>query len=64
MAISYNKLLKKLIDKKMSKTEFGEFVGLSTSTVAKISKNQYISMYNLEKICLSFNCTPNDIIIL
>ena len=51
MNISYNNLLKKLIDKGMTKTEFAHALGISSNTMAKISKNQPISMETLLKIC-------------
>ena len=60
MNISYNNLLKKLIDKGMTKTEFAHALGISSNTMAKISKNQPISMETLLKICNYLLCDSFD----
>ena len=61
MAISYNKLWKLLIDKKMNKTELRDKVGMSSSTLAKLSKDQEVSMPVLERICKELKCDVGDI---
>lgn len=61
MTISYNKLFKLLIDRGQKKTEFAKAVGLSSNTLAKLSKNEYISMEMLLKICKYLECTVDDI---
>lgn len=60
--ISYKPLLRLLLERDMSKTELREVVGFSTATLAKISKNEYISMETLEKICKHLNCKVENII--
>ena len=40
---SYKPLLKLLIDKDMTKTQLREQLGISMATLAKISKDEYIS---------------------
>ena len=61
MAISYNKLWKLLIDKKMNKTELRDKVGMSSSTLAKLSKDQEVAMPVLERICKELKCDVGDI---
>lgn len=61
MNVCYNKLFKLLIDKNMKKTEFSKAAGISANTLAKLSKNEYVSMEVLVKICRMLECTPNDI---
>lgn len=61
MNVCYNKLFKLLIDKNMKKTEFSKVAGISANTLAKLSKNEYVSMEVLVKICRALECTPNDI---
>ena len=61
MAVSYNKLLKLLIDRGQKKTEFAKAAGLSSNTLAKLSKNEYISMEMLLKICKYLECTVDEI---
>lgn len=59
---SYKPLLKLLIEKDMTKTQLREALGISMSTLAKISKNEYISMGLLDSICKYFHCKIEDII--
>ncbi len=61
MSISYDKLWKLLIDKKMNKTEFRISTNISTNTLAKLGKNQPVSMDILIKICNYFQCNISDI---
>lgn len=61
MDICYNKLFKLLIDKNMRKTEFSKVVGISQGTLAKLSKNETVSMDVIIRICRSLNCTVDDI---
>lgn len=62
MEISYNRLFKLLIDKGMKKTEFAKLCGITPPTLAKLSKNEFISMANLVKICRGLDCQLSDII--
>ena len=61
MAISYNKLWKLLIDKNMNKTELRDKVRMSSTTLAKLSKNEPVSTNILEKICAELECDVGDI---
>jgi len=62
MKVSYNNLFKLLIDANLTKTEFAEKIGLSSGTLAKLSKGQAISMDKLIDICDYFNCTFDDVV--
>lgn len=62
MAISYNGLWKLLIDNKMKKMDLVDKVGLSSSTLAKMSKDEAVSLSVLEKICDALDCDFGDII--
>ena len=57
MAVSYNRLQKLLIDKNMYK-----LVEISSSTVAKMTNREKISMKVLEKICEKLDCDFGDIV--
>ena len=61
MDVCYNKLFKLLIDKSMRKTEFGKAVDISQGTLAKLSKNETVSMDVIIRICRTLNCTVDDI---
>ena len=62
MAIIYNKLWKLLIDKQMSKVDLRDSIRMGPGTLAKLSKNQRVSLEVLEKICKELNCNFGDII--
>ena len=61
MALSYNKLWKLLIDKGMTKTEMRLKADISTTTLAKLGKNETVSMEVLLKICKVLDCNVGDI---
>lgn len=62
MAISYNGLWKLLIDKNMKKMDLIDKVGISSSTLAKMSKGEAVSIVILERICDRLDCDFGDII--
>ena len=53
MPISYDKLWKLLIDKKMNRTDLKDASGISFNVLAKMGKNEFVSMESLHKICLT-----------
>ena len=61
MAINYNKLWKLLIDKKMNKSELREAVKTSPNTIAKLGKNEQVSLDVLIRICKVLECDIGDI---
>ena len=61
MNISYKKLFEILRKKNISKTTLGKSLDLSSATLAKLSKNEQISMNTLISICDYLNCQPGDI---
>lgn len=62
MSISYNKLWKLLIDKNMTKTDLRLRADIATSTLAKLSKNEQVSMDVLVKICKALDCGFDDVV--
>ena len=61
MTLSYNKLWKLLIDKGMPKTEMRLKADISTTTLAKLGKNETVSMEVLLKICKVLDCNVGEI---
>ena len=61
MEVSYKKLGKILIDRDMSKTDLPLKAGISTMALAKLGKNENVSMDVLKKICKVLNCNIGDI---
>ena len=62
MSISYNGLWKLLIDKNLKKVDLIERLEISSSTIAKMTKNEAVSLRVLEKICRELDCDFGDII--
>lgn len=46
----------------MNKTQLKDTAAISTNAVAKLGKNEPVSLETLEKICLSLNCNIGDIV--
>ncbi len=62
MAVSYIKLWKLLLDKKMKRIELKDAAGISNSTLAKLGKDEYVSMESMDKICKALQCDIGDVI--
>lgn len=61
MAVNYNRLWKLLIDKKMKKTDLITMADLSSATLAKMGKDQQVSMDVIARICNALGCNVGDI---
>lgn len=64
MALSYKGLFQLLESKGISKTELKSNAKLSSATLAKLSKNETVSLQIIEKICKYLDCQPGDIMLL
>lgn len=60
--ISYKRLYKLLIDKDLKKTDLKTLIGISSSTLAKLNKNEYVALEVIDKMCATLDCQPEDII--
>lgn len=61
MAVSYNNLWKLMIDKKINKSELCKSVKISSSTMAKMTNEEMVSLLILEKICAELECNISDV---
>ena len=61
MRISYKKLWKMLIDREMKKKDLAELAGISTTSNAKIGKNENVNTDILLKICRALKCDISEI---
>ena len=61
MAVSYKKLWILLIEKNMNKTDLRLKAGISTVALAKLGKNESVSVDVLVKICQALDCPLSDI---
>lgn len=61
MKVCYNKLWKQLIDKNMKKKDLRELASISSSSIAKLGHNDFVSLEVLVKICDVLQCDIGDI---
>lgn len=61
MAISYNKLWKLLVDKKMSKADLRKATGIAPNTMTRLRRDEEVTLAVLEKICATLNVDIGDI---
>ena len=61
MRMSYNKLWKLLIDKKMKKSDLRKNAKISSSTLAKLTNDENVTTDVLVKICNDLKCNVSDI---
>ena len=61
MSRSYNKLWKLMIDKKINKTQLCKAAGITTNAMAKLGRDETVTLETLEKICEVLHCGIGDI---
>lgn len=62
MSVSYNRLFKLLIDRKMKKKDLREKAGIGSSTMTKLANDENVTVEVMAKICAALDCTMDDII--
>lgn len=61
MAISYNKLWKLLVDKKMSKADLRKTAGIAPNTMTRLRRDEEVTLAVLNKICKTLEVDIGDI---
>ena len=61
MKMIYNKLWKLLIDKQMKKSDLRKKAGISSSSLAKLTKDENVTTEVLCKLCQELKCDVGDI---
>ncbi len=61
MALSYNRMWKLLVDKKMSKSDLRKAASISPNTMTKLRRDEAVNMVILERICETLCCDFGDI---
>lgn len=61
LSVSYNKLWKLLVDKKMSKADLRRAAEISPNTMTKLRRDEEVSMSVLKRICEYLECNIGDI---
>jgi len=62
MAVQYNKLWKLLVDKKMSKADLRKQAEISSNTMTKLRKDEFVALSILDRICETLDVDYGDII--
>lgn len=62
MAVSYNRLLKKLVDLKMTPSQLARQAKVSPNIAMHLRNDEYISMQTVEKLCKYLNCGVDEIL--
>ncbi len=62
MSANYKKLWKLLIDRDMKKKDLADLAGISNTSIAKMGKNENVTMDVLVKICTALKCDIGDIV--
>lgn len=62
MEVDYSKLWKQYIDKKITKMQLREVAHISYNAVAKMGKNEPVSLETLEKVCRVLECNVGDVV--
>ena len=62
MALSYNRMWKLLVDKKMSKADLRKAAEISPNTMTKLRRDEPVNLSILARICRELNCDFGDII--
>ena len=61
MAISYNKLWKLLVDKKMSKADLRKAAGIAPNTMTRLRRDEKVTLSVLSKICATLEVDIGDV---
>ena len=61
MAISYNKLWKLLVDKKMSKADLRKVAGIAPNTMTRLRRDQEVTLSVLNRICVVLDVNIGDV---
>lgn len=62
MSIKYYKLFDLLNRREMKKTDLLELAGITTNTLARLSKNESVNIEIINRICKALQCQPGDIL--
>lgn len=62
MKVNYNGLWKKLIDNKMKKKDLTKNIGISSNIIARMGKEEPVSLETVAKLCNYFSCSIDELI--
>ena len=64
IVLSYNKLWKMLIDRKLKKKDLQKMTHLSSSVIAKMGRDEPVHLGTIVKICIALQCDISDVVTL
>lgn len=62
MGVSYKKLWMLIIEKDLKKAQVRQMANVSASTFSKMSKNEYVALEVLVRLCIALDCELSDIV--
>lgn len=62
MAITYKPLWHLLVEKEMNKEDLKRAANITSNIVSRMSKNSYVNLESLEKICIALDCNIEDVV--
>ncbi|EGT5008214.1 TPA: helix-turn-helix transcriptional regulator [Clostridioides difficile] len=62
MAISYKPLWHLLVEKEMNKEDLKKAANITSNIVSRMSKNAYVNLESIEKICLAMDCKIEEVV--
>lgn len=62
MSLNPNNLWKLLIDKDLKRTDLINLADISSNVLARMGKNEPVSLESLEKICITLDCSIQDVL--
>ena len=60
--VSYNRLWKLLIDRRLKKKDLQKMTRLSSAVIAKMGRNETVHLETLAKVCCALECTLSEIV--
>ena len=61
-AISYDPLWKTLVDRKMSRSDLKPKAGISSVTLAKLGKNESVTLDTIRRVCEALKVSISDVV--
>lgn len=62
MGVSYKRLWMLIIEKELKKSQVRQMANVSASTFSKMSKNEYVALDVLVRLCIALDCELSDIV--
>jgi len=61
MAVSYKRLWHLLLDRNLLKKDLEKLAGISSSSITKLGRDEYVNLEILQKVCTALQCDITEI---